>query len=167
MSDRMERLLARLSAGETLGDGDAEALAATTDILTLGMLADEARRRKHGSETTYVRVADVALPLAGGPPNIPPAAREVRVSADAAFLPSSLKALHDVVMAAGTVPVSAFSLAGTAGARARIRAAARGPAPRDPPGRGDVHRRGARRSSSTRRRQPSRPSGRPVSAWPA
>ena len=111
MSDRMERLLARLSAGETLGDGDAEALAATTDILTLGMLADEARRRKHGSETTYVRVADVALPLTGGPPSIPPAAREIRVSADAAFLPSSLKALHEIVMGAGAVPVSAFSLA--------------------------------------------------------
>ena len=111
MSDRMERLLARLSAGETLGDGDAEALAATTDILTLGMLADEARRRKHGSETTYLRVADVALPLAGGPPSIPPAAREIRVSADAAFLPSSLNALHEIVMGAGAVPVSAFSLA--------------------------------------------------------
>jgi aminodeoxyfutalosine synthase len=110
MSDRMARLMARLSAGEPLGDGDAEALAATTDILTLGMLADEARRRKHGSETTYVRVADVALPLTG-PPNVPPAAREVRVSADAAFLPSSLTALHEVVKAAGTVPVSAFSLA--------------------------------------------------------
>jgi aminodeoxyfutalosine synthase len=111
MSDRMESLMARLAAGEPLGDGDAAALAATTDILALGMMADEARRRRHGSATTYVRVADVTLPLAGGPLRIPPAAREVRVNTGAPSAPPSMEALHDVVVAAGNVPVSAFSLA--------------------------------------------------------
>jgi aminodeoxyfutalosine synthase len=111
MTDRLEVLLARMAAGEAIGDGDAAALAAATDILTLGMLADEARRRRHGADTTYVRVADVSLPLAGGPPNIPPAAREVRVRADAATVASLLPSLRDVVRAAGGVPVSAFSLA--------------------------------------------------------
>lgn len=111
MNDRTEGLLARLAAGEGIADADAVALAATTDILTLGMLADEARRRRHGSETTYLRVADVALPLGGGVLDVPPAAREVRVHADAAFVASAPKALHDVVMAAGKVPVSACSLA--------------------------------------------------------
>jgi len=111
MSDRMERLMARLAAGEPLGEGDAAALAATTDILALGMMADEARRRRHGSATTYVRVADVTLPEAGGPLHIPPAAREVRVIADASSVGTSMEALHGVVMAAGNVPVSAFSLA--------------------------------------------------------
>jgi len=111
MSDRMERLMARLAAGEPLGEGDAAALAATTDILALGMMADEARRRRHGSATTYVRVADVTLPAAGGPLHIPPAAREVRVIADASSVGTSMEALHGVVMAAGNVPVSAFSLA--------------------------------------------------------
>ena len=111
MSGRMERLMARLAAGEPLGDGDAAALAATTDILALGMIADEARRRRHGSATTYVRVADVTLPVAGGPLHIPPAAREVRVTADASSVGTSVEALHGVVMAAGNVPVSAFSLA--------------------------------------------------------
>ena len=111
MSGRMERLMARLAAGEPLGDGDAAALAATTDILALGMMADEARRRRHGSATTYVRVADVTLPVTGGPLHIPPAAREVRVTADASSAGTSMEALHGVVMAAGNVPVSAFSLA--------------------------------------------------------
>lgn len=111
MNDRTEGLMARLAAGEGIADADAVALAATTDILTLGMLADEARRRRHGSETTYLRVADVALPLGGGVLDVPPAAREVRVHADAAFVASAPKALHDVVMAAGKVPVSACSLA--------------------------------------------------------
>ena len=111
MSDRMERLMARLAAGEPLGEGDAAALAATTDILALGMMADEARRRRHGSATTYVRVADVTLPVTGGPLHIPPAAREVRVTADASSVGTSVEALHGVAMAAGNVPVSAFSLA--------------------------------------------------------
>jgi len=111
MSDRMESLMVRLAAGEALGGGDAAALAATTDILTLGMLADEARRRKHGANTTYVRVADVGLPPPDAAPVIPAAAREVHVRAAASALESRLAALHSVVNAAGAIPVSACSLA--------------------------------------------------------
>jgi len=111
MSDRWDGLTARLAAGEALDEGDLAALAATADILTLGMLADEARRRRHGAEVTYVRVAEVDLPAAGGVPVIPPAAGEVRVRASTSALESQLHALHDVVKAAGRVPVSACSLA--------------------------------------------------------
>jgi aminodeoxyfutalosine synthase len=111
MSGRMDGLMARLAAGDPIGGDDIAALAATTDILTLGMLADDARRRRHGAETTYVRVADVPLPLAGGALRVPPAAREIRVIAAAGSFPSSLEALRDVVVAARPVPVSAFSLA--------------------------------------------------------
>ncbi|MFO7694929.1 MAG: hypothetical protein R6V57_17745 [Vicinamibacterales bacterium] len=107
----MERLCARLAAGEPLGDDDAADLAATADILALGMLADEARRRRHGAETTYVRVADVTLSPEGGPISVPPAAREIRVSAGQAAVALLLPSLRDVVAAAGRVPVSAFSLA--------------------------------------------------------
>jgi aminodeoxyfutalosine synthase len=111
MNDRLDSVMARLAAGEPIGDEDAAALAATTDILKLGMLADDARRRRHGGETTYLRVADVLLPLAGGLPDLPPAAREIRVTAAAVSFASSLEALRAVVGAARTVPVSAFSLA--------------------------------------------------------
>ena len=111
MSDRWDGLMARLAAGETLDGGDVAALAATTDILTLGMLADDARRRRHGAETTYVRVAELDVPAAGTAPVIPPAAREVRVRAAASTLESHLPALHGVVQAAGEIPVSACSLA--------------------------------------------------------
>jgi aminodeoxyfutalosine synthase len=111
MNDRTEGLIARLAAGEAIGDADAAALAATTDILTLGMLADEARRRRHGAGTTYLRVADVSLPIPGETPLIPVAAREVRVVADAAELESRMAGLRAVVKAAGAIPVSACSLA--------------------------------------------------------
>ena len=111
MARRLEDLVARLAAGEGLAGAEAADLAATTDILTLGMLADEARRRRHGPDTTYVRVADVRLPIGGEVPDIPSAAREVRVIADAAALGALLPGLRDVVTAAGKVPVSAWSLA--------------------------------------------------------
>ena len=111
MGDRIGGLLERLAAGAALGDDDLAALAATTDILTLGMLADEARRRRHGAAVTFVRVAERDLPGPGTVPAIPPAAREVRVRAAASTLESQLPALYGVVKAAGAVPVSACSLA--------------------------------------------------------
>ena len=36
-----------------------ERLAVSHDILSLGTLADDARRARHGNRTTFVRVADV------------------------------------------------------------------------------------------------------------
>ena len=111
MTDRLDGILGRLADGAPLGEDEAGALASTTDILTLGMLADEARRKRHGAATTFVRVADVDLPASGSAVVIPPAAREVRVRAAAADLASRLSSLHDIVKAAGAVPVSACSLA--------------------------------------------------------
>ena len=82
-------------------------LAATHDIISLGMMADEERRRRHGTRTTFVRVADVVHNLQSWPPG----AGEVRIVG----APSSRKAAVDRVrqvssLANGT-PVSAFSLA--------------------------------------------------------
>ena len=56
---------------------DLHALAATHDIISLGMLADEVRRRLHGTRTTFVRVADLPAAL-DAPVIIAPAAGEVR-----------------------------------------------------------------------------------------
>ena len=40
-------------------DTDLTALAASHDIINLGMLADAVRRERHGVRTTFLRVADV------------------------------------------------------------------------------------------------------------
>lgn len=100
-----------LAAGAPVADGDLAALASSTDILTLGMLADDLRRSLHGAEATYVRVSDVSLlsPAAAG--SLQPAAREIRVAVPAADLGRHGEALAAVVAAAGGVPVSACSLA--------------------------------------------------------
>jgi len=111
MTDRIQALASRVAAGEPLSDGDVDALAASADILTLGMLADDTRRRAHGADTTYVRVYDVDLASVAGGLAIPPSAREVRVRGLWTAEPGTMEALRAVVAAAGQAPVSAFSLA--------------------------------------------------------
>jgi aminodeoxyfutalosine synthase len=110
MTDPLVELAARVSAGEPLSPADVSALAQATDILTLGMLADEARRRKHGSDTTFVRVAVVTVPAAEDTVVIPAAAGEVRIDGLSGPLEALLPGLRAIAAAAGAVPVSAFSL---------------------------------------------------------
>jgi aminodeoxyfutalosine synthase len=94
----------------SVSNAELTALAATHDIITLGMQADEARRARHGTRTTFVRVAVVdAVP--GGPVEVPPAAGEVRIAGNPGSLQAALDRTREVAAAAGRVPVSGFSLA--------------------------------------------------------
>ncbi len=43
----------------TVTDAELSSLATSHDIIAIGVSADEARRRRHGARTTFVRVADV------------------------------------------------------------------------------------------------------------
>ena len=94
----------------TVTDAEFESLATTHDIITLGAAADEVRRQRRGARTTFVRVADLdAAP--GAPVTIPPAAGEVRIVGVPTDRASAVQRIREVVAAAGTTPVSAFSLA--------------------------------------------------------
>ena len=113
MTEQIQTAAARLTAGHRLTDKDIAALAETRDILTLGMLADEARRLRHGADTTFVRVAEVRVPLDDGVRfDIPTAAREVRISGQPDSLTTLILHVRRVVAAARGIPVSAFSLRG-------------------------------------------------------
>ena len=85
-------------------------LASSHDIVTIGMMADEARRRRHGAVTTFVRVAEVAAEP-GAPVVVPPAAGEVRIAGVPADSSAAAARIKEVVAAAHSVPVSGFSLA--------------------------------------------------------
>lgn len=100
-----------LGSGADASDEELQALAASTDILGLAMIADDVRRVRHASAVTYVRVADVRMPAGADTPSIPPAAREVRVMLPAGLPDEHLAGLRRIVDAAGAVPVSAGSLA--------------------------------------------------------
>jgi aminodeoxyfutalosine synthase len=99
----------RLASGDRLTRDEIEQLAGTHDILAVGMLADEARRRTHGVRVTFARVAACAYdkPLAEA---VPPAAREVRLTGTPPSLDIALTAVHAARAVAGDRRVSGFSM---------------------------------------------------------
>jgi len=107
-SSMFELLMERVSAGERLGADDLAQLAATPDILQLGMLADTVRRRLHGAQVTYVRVALCPFdkPFTDA---VPLAAREVRVTGKPETLEVATTAIEAARAMAGERAVSAFS----------------------------------------------------------
>jgi hypothetical protein len=115
-TDVMDRLAARVAAGDRLTDAELADLA-QADVLLLGMLAETSRRRA-GREVSYKRVHVIDSPPKAG--EVPPAADEVRVIG----LPDSLDEATALVRRTRQVSgpdrwVTAFSLAdllGPAGA---------------------------------------------------
>jgi aminodeoxyfutalosine synthase len=94
----------------TVSETGISALAASHDIISLGMEADAVRREKHGNRTTFLRVAVVdAVP--GAPLDWPVAAGEVRVAGVPATPSTAVARVKEVVERAKGTPVSAFSLA--------------------------------------------------------
>jgi aminodeoxyfutalosine synthase len=93
-----------------LTDAELTSLAATHDIISLGVLADDIRRRRHGTRTTFVRVADVPVDV-GTPVVRPPAAGELRILGIAASRAAAVERVTQVAAAADGAAVSAFSLA--------------------------------------------------------
>jgi aminodeoxyfutalosine synthase len=95
----------------TVSDAELASLAASHDIINLGMLADDVRRQRHGTRTTFLRVADV--PLAGDV-NPSPLAGEVRIVGTPANRADAVARVAQVAAAiSGSTgaPLSGFSLA--------------------------------------------------------
>ena len=61
MAVSLDDLAAKVETGEPLSDADVEALGGTRDIIALGMMASTVRRKIHGSDVTFLRVADVKM----------------------------------------------------------------------------------------------------------
>ena len=91
-------------------EAELASLAASHDIISLGMLADDARRARHGARTTFVRVADVSAEP-GEPIVPPPGAGEIRIVGSPASRTAAIDRVKEVVAQAHGVPVSGFSLA--------------------------------------------------------
>jgi aminodeoxyfutalosine synthase len=91
-------------------DADLAALTSTRDIIQLGMDADDIRRQRHGTRTTFVRVADVVAEPAAAP-TWPPAAGEIRIVGTPSSRAAAVARVRQVAPAANGVPVSGFSLA--------------------------------------------------------
>jgi len=102
-----DALMERVSAGERLSADDIRDLAATPDILSIGMLADVLRRRLHDTRTTFLRVAECAFDA----PALEPAhvtAQEIRINGLPAQLAAVLRAV-EIIKSKGNRTVSAFT----------------------------------------------------------
>jgi aminodeoxyfutalosine synthase len=116
----LDDLTAKVETGEPLSDADIDMLAASRDIIMLGMLASTVRRKIHGSDVTFVRVADVKLAdlnsadLNGGTTDGAAAvgehAGEVRIFQTPTSLDAAVEVVSKVRDIAGKTPVSAFCL---------------------------------------------------------
>lgn len=111
MSRTLEAIAAKVNTGERLTDADVENLVSTSDIVSLGMLAEEARWRRHGDRVTFVRVARVMVADASGANPLVTSAGEIRLEGMPESIAAAAGAVRAVVGRAGTIPVSAFSLA--------------------------------------------------------
>jgi aminodeoxyfutalosine synthase len=93
----------------TVSDAELATLAASHDIISIGMAADEVRRERHAVRTTFVRVADVRA--AEGDVAVPPAAGELRIVGKPPSRAAAVERVGQVMAASDGAPVSAFSLA--------------------------------------------------------
>ena len=93
-----------------VSESELSSLAASHDIITIGMAADEIRRARHRLRTTFVRVADVSID-AGAVAGLPAGAGEIRIVGAPSTRAAAVAKVREVVNRAGGVPVSAYSLA--------------------------------------------------------
>jgi len=98
----------RITSGERLSADEIRDLAATPDILSLGMLADALRRRLHGTRVTFVRVAE--CPFDGAPAgHVPPSAREIQLTGAPGDLTAAVGAVEAARSVAAGRTIAAFA----------------------------------------------------------
>ena len=89
---------------------EAQAILAERDLIGVGARGDEARRRRHGNKTSFVRVFEVhtdgvpsALPASAG-------AGEIRVTGKPPSVAAAVAAIKAARALAGSTPMSAYAL---------------------------------------------------------
>jgi aminodeoxyfutalosine synthase len=107
----LDALAERVASGGALTDEDAELVLGSHDLIAIGMLADEVRRRMHGTRTTFVRVFEmhVDAPLASLPAGVN--AGEFRIVGRPTSVEAAVAAAAAAKRLAGATPLTGFSLA--------------------------------------------------------
>jgi hypothetical protein len=102
---------AALASGQAPPREPFAALAATTDVLALGALADDLRRARHGLTTTFARVHEIDVTAPEPWPALPLAATEVRVVGRPETIDAAVAAVRRVRALAGDRVMRGFWLA--------------------------------------------------------
>ena len=93
-----------------ISDAELADLATSHDIIAIGMLADDLRQQRHGTNTTFVRVATTPADV-GADVVRPPSAGELRIVGVPVSAPAAVSRVREVAAAASGVAVTGFSLA--------------------------------------------------------
>lgn len=96
--------------GQRLEAAAVAELAAMTDILALGALADDVRRRRHGVATSFVRVHVLDLADTTRWTAAPPGAQEVRLTGTPASLDAAVDAVLQAKALAGPCVLRGFTV---------------------------------------------------------
>jgi len=101
----------RLAQGEKLQAGDAEIVMVSHDLVTIGVIADEIRRQRHGRETTFVRVFEAHVDAVPATLPVNTTAGEFRLIGRPETVEIAVTAAAAMRRLAGTAPVFGYSLA--------------------------------------------------------
>jgi len=106
----LDAIADKIATGTPLERADYLALSKTTDLVPLGMLASDARRRRTGDDVTYVRVVEhkVGEPL---PEAWPATAGEIRLVGVPPTAEAAIAKAWAAVERANGIPVTAWALA--------------------------------------------------------
>jgi aminodeoxyfutalosine synthase len=107
----LHALAERVSAGDRVTEADAQILLDSHDLITIGTMADEVRRRLHGERTTFVRVFDVHVDAPPASLPSPTSAGEIRLVGTPSSLESAIEVVSAAGRLAGSVPLTGFSIA--------------------------------------------------------
>ncbi len=93
-----------------ISETEAQELLESRDLIAIGMRSDEARRRIHGSRTTFVRVFEIHVdaPIAALPPAV--VAGEFRIVGSPASVDEATAAVRSARSLVADAPLSGFSL---------------------------------------------------------
>jgi aminodeoxyfutalosine synthase len=92
-------------------EGDARVILSSRDLIAIGMMADEVRRRLHGARTTFGRVFEIhgEAPPAALPAGL--AAGELRIVGRPTSVEAAVGAVRQAAAIAAGIPLSGYSLA--------------------------------------------------------
>ena len=112
MSSSLADIANKVHTGGRLTEAEVGAVIATRDLLVVGTLADEAKRRRHGDKVTFVRVAEIGM---DDRPPVPTrevllAAGELRIVGRPPSIDGALTFVRSVTSVSGGTPVTGFSL---------------------------------------------------------
>ena len=112
MSTLLGEIGDQLAAGQALDDVQTEALASSDNLLTIGMLADDARRRIQGDSVSFVRVLEVSLTQKVAPVMVPDTAGEVRIVGTPDSIEVAVTAAQSLTTLVGPLgpPITGFYL---------------------------------------------------------